>query len=231
MRKSTATAALVATALCLSAGVSSAEPTSADKIDFTSTVTDKSTVIRTDGGSMVVEDGVFKIKAANGIALGGTELSFRVDDFVFPIAAEITDRTATLTPQLDLEHATYKPVALPYEDQAPWRSQYDREQAAWSRMASTITMGATVGTVVGGIAGAGLGCLLGGAVGLPLGGALGLMFGALPGAVLGCIAGMAVAGFLGTIAGALFVTAPAVILAAAQYFTTINQPFTPPATK
>ncbi|MGW4126011.1 hypothetical protein [Nocardia sp. NPDC004711] len=40
---------------------------------------------------------------------------------------------------------------------------------------------------------------------------------------------LAAVGFLGTLAGQLFVTTPAAILAAAQYFTTINQPI--PSTK
>ncbi len=81
---------------------------------------------------MDVDHGVFRIKAADGTVLAGHELSFRVDDFVFPIAADITGRTAT--------------IAL---------------------------------------------------------------------------------GALGTLAGQLLVTAPVAIMAAAQYFTTINQPMPP----
>ncbi len=194
-------------------------------VNYAATTTDKSMTIRVDNGALVVEDGVFKIKDAAGKVLGGTELSFRVDDFVFPIAAAVDGHSATLTPEFTAEHAQYKPVALPYENQAPWKSEYEREQAAWSRMTSTITMGATIGTLVGGIGGAAVGCLLGGATSAVLTGALSAMFGALPGAIVGCIAGLSVIGFLGTIAGQIFVTAPVAILAAAQYFTTINQPF------
>ncbi|MFE3105206.1 hypothetical protein [Nocardia tengchongensis] len=223
------TALLAATASITTATATAAPNTAAEPVNYTATVGETSTVIRTDAGSLVTDNGVFKIVAADGTVLGGTELSFRVDDFVFPIAAKITDRTATLTPQFDLQHATYQPVALPYEDQAPWKNAYDREQAAWSRMTSTISMGATIGTLVGGIGGAAVGCLIGGAAGATLTGALTVMFGALPGALVGCIAGTAAVGFLGTIAGQLFVTAPAAILAAAQYFTTINQPI--PSTK
>ncbi|MRH88322.1 hypothetical protein GFY24_12840 [Nocardia sp. SYP-A9097] len=225
MRKTAAASALLAAALAITAGATgSAQADTKDVVNYTATNTDSSMTIRTDAGSLAVEDGVFKIKAANGTVLGGTELSFRVDDFVFPIATQISDHSATLTPQLDLEHAVYQPVALPYENQAPWKTDYEREQAAWSRMTSTITMGATIGTLVGGIGGAAVGCLLGGATGAVLTGALSAMFGALPGALVGCVAGMSVVGFLGTVAGQLLVTAPAVILAAAQYFTTINQP-------
>ncbi|MGY2119664.1 hypothetical protein ACW9HR_37770, partial [Nocardia gipuzkoensis] len=85
-------------------------------VNYQAKVTEKATIISTDSGGLVVEDGTFKIKATDGTVLAGTELAFRVDEFVFPIAAEINDHTATLTPQFDMAHATYKPVALPYED-------------------------------------------------------------------------------------------------------------------
>lgn len=224
MRKSTTVSALtVAAALC-APGVAGAQPAAEQGVHYTATNSAQNTIIRTDAGSMVVEDGVFKIKAVDGTVVAGTELAFRVDDFEFPIAADISGRTATLTPRLDLAHAVYKPVALPYENQAPWKSEYEREQAAWSRMTSTISLGASIGTLVGGIGGAAVGCLIGGATLATVTGALSAMFGALPGAVFGCIVGMSVIGFMGTVAGQIFVTAPVAILAAAQYFTTINQP-------
>ncbi|MFB8003305.1 hypothetical protein [Nocardia sp. NPDC056000] len=218
--------ALLLTAACVTAATVNATPATAESpVNYTATVSDTSTTIRTDGGSLSADNGTFTIRATDGTVLGGTELAFRVDDFVFPIAAQVTDRTATLTPQFDLAHAVYRPVALPFENSAPWKSEYDREQAAWSRMTSTISMGATIGTLVGGIGGAAIGCLIGGAAGATLTGALTAMFGALPGALVGCIAGTAAIGFLGTLAGQLFVTAPTAILAAAQYFTTITSPY------
>ncbi|MFE3053127.1 hypothetical protein [Nocardia sp. NPDC059239] len=227
MRKFAGIAALTIAATGVTAGTAYAGPAKTDDgaISYTAQTTDAGTVIRTDAGSIVVEDGALKIKAANGTTVAGTELKFRVDDFEFPIAAQVSDRTATLTPQLDVDHAVYKPVALPYEDQAPWKTQYDREQAAWNRLRDTISLGATVGTLVGGLGGAALGCIAGIGVGLVATGALATLFGAGP--LAGCVVGAATVGFLGTIAGQLFVTAPVAIAAAVQYFTTINQPFTP----
>ncbi|MFF2555104.1 hypothetical protein ACFVUS_29155 [Nocardia sp. NPDC058058] len=217
--------ALLLAAACVTSATATATPASPEPaLNYTATVDPTSTVIRTDAGSLVADDHTFKIVAADGTILGGTELAFRVDDFVFPITARIEDRTATLTPRFDLAHAVYRPVALPFENSAPWRTEYEREQAAWSRMTSTISLGATIGTLVGGIGGAAVGCLIGGAAGATLTGALTAMFGALPGAVVGCIAGTAAIGFLGTLAGQLFITAPAAILGAAQYFTTITSP-------
>ncbi|MEU0542177.1 hypothetical protein [Nocardia sp. NPDC005978] len=226
-------AAALSTASVITTGVSSAAPQadSADPtaINYTQTTTETNTVITTDAGSLVVEDGVFKVKAANGATVAGTELAFRVDDFVFPIAADISDRTATLTPRFDLAHAVYQPVALPYENQAPWKSEYDREVAAWSRLGSTISLGASIATVVGGIGGAAVGCVLGAGVAFAATTPLLALFGAGP--LGGCIVGASLVGFLGTLAGQILITAPVAILAAVQYFTTINQPFTPPATK
>ncbi|MET8426483.1 hypothetical protein [Nocardia sp. NPDC004860] len=223
-----AVSALVVAALGVTAGTVNAAPAADNAaINYTATNSETNTIIHTDGGSMVVENGNFLIKAANGNILAGMPLKVQVDDFTFPIAAEISDHTATLTPQYDMDHAVYTPanvkdVSLPYEDQAPWKSDYDREQAAWNRMKDTIAMGATVATLVGGLGAAAVGCVLGfGLAGLASA-PLAALFGAGP--LIGCLVGASTVGFLGTIAGQLFITAPVAIAAAIQYFTTINQP-------
>ncbi|MTE14251.1 hypothetical protein [Nocardia aurantiaca] len=232
MRTIAATSALLIGSAVIGCGTANAAPALADQAPVNyvaNTGADGATVIRTDAGSMSVDNGVFTIKAADGAVLTGAELSFRVDDFVFPIAAEIHDRTATLIPQFDEAHAVYQPVALPFEDQAGFKSQFEREQYAWNRLRDTVGMGATVGTFVGGIGGAALGCLVGaGVAGVATAPVLAL-FGAGP--LAGCLGGAAAVGFLGTLAGQLFVTAPVAIAAAVQYFTTINAPFAPPAPK
>lgn len=223
-------AAAAAVSMIITGTAHATEPPAAGQtIHYTASATDTSAVISTDIGSMAVENGVFKIKAPGGTVVAGTELSFRVDDFLFPIDAAIKGRTVTLTPEFNLQHATYKPVALPYQDTAPWKTPYDREQAAWNRMKDTIALGATIGTLVGGIGGAAVGCALGGiAVGAGASlatGIIGGLFFFLPGAVVGCLAGAAAMGALGAVAGMILVTAPVAIAAAVQYFTTINEPF------
>ncbi|PPJ25820.1 hypothetical protein C5E45_19910 [Nocardia nova] len=227
MRKIVAASALAVAAVSVTSSVASAESATPGVINYTTSTSPTSTIISTDSGSMDVENGVFKIKAADGSVVAGSELSFRVDDFVFPIEAGITGRTATLTPLFDIKHAVYRPVALPFEDQAPFKTPYDREQAAWNRMVTTITTGATVGTLVGGLAGGAVGCVLGGIAGATVAAAtiVGLFGPFVPAAAVGCMGGIIAVGALGTLAGQLLVTAPVVILAAAQYFTTINQPF------
>ncbi|MDE1674943.1 hypothetical protein [Nocardia gipuzkoensis] len=181
---------------------------------------------RVDSGSLSVEDGVFRIESADRKLLAGTELRFRVEDFVFPIDADISANTATLTPRLDPGLASYQPVALPFEDQAGWRTPYEREQAAWARMASTIGLGISIGALVGGIGGAAVGCVLGGLAGATVAAAtiVGLFGPFLPAAALGCLGGAMAAGALGTIAGQLLVSAPVALAAVTQYFATIYSP-------
>ncbi|MGW6727133.1 hypothetical protein ACWF9G_14640 [Nocardia sp. NPDC055029] len=227
MRKSAAAAAMLAVAIGVTAGATGSASADADApVNFTAQEVAGKSVITTDAGSMVVEEGAFKLKAPNGTTIAATPLTFRLDDFELPIAAEIAGNTATLSPQLDVSKAVYKPVALPYEDKAPWKNEYDREVAAWSRLTSTISMGASIGTLVGGLGGAAVGCVLGGVLAgtVALGTIVGLLGPFLPAAAVGCIAGALLVGPVGAIAGQIFITAPFAIGAAIQYFTTINQP-------
>ncbi|WP_405159566.1 hypothetical protein OG203_24180 [Nocardia sp. NBC_01499] len=233
MRKFAATSALLIAALGVTAGTVNAAPApEADQgaVNFTASSTPTQTIVSTDAGSMVVEDGAFKIKAANGTTLAGTDLKFRVDDFMFPIAADISGNSATLTPQFEMDKAVYKPVALPFEDKAPWKSEFDREQAAFNRMKDTIAMGATIGTLVGGLGGAAVGCVLGGILGATAAAAtiVGMFGPFIPAAAVGCLGGIIAVGALGTVAGQLLITAPVAIGAAIQYFATTSGPFTAP---
>ncbi|MGY4099718.1 hypothetical protein ACW2Q0_09185 [Nocardia sp. R16R-3T] len=231
MRKIIAVASGLVAAVAVASGSAGAQPGTEDAVDFTAYATDTQSIVTTDAGSMVVENGVFEIKAVDGTVLTGMPLTFRVDDFEFPIAAGIADHTATFTPQFDMAHATYKPVALPFEDKAPWKNEYDREQAAWARLSSTILTGATLGALIGGIGGGAVGCVLGGIAGATVASAavIGLFGGFIPAAAIGCLGGIVAVGALGTLAGQLLITAPITIGAAIQYFSTINEPPFPPA--
>ncbi|WP_040787839.1 hypothetical protein [Nocardia paucivorans] len=230
IKKFATTAALLITALGVSTATAHAEPTPQPApVNFTAREEGGRSIITTDSGSMVVEDGIFKIKATDGTVLAGTPLAFRIDDFELPIEAEINGHTATLTPQLDVSKAVYKPVALPHQDSAPWKTPYDREVAAFTRLKDTIATGAAIGTTVGSLGGAAIGCVLGGIAGATVASAtiIGLFGPFIPAAIIGCLGGVIAVGALGTIAGQLLVTAPVAIGAIIQYFTTINEPFPP----
>lgn len=219
---------LLIAALGIASGSAHAAPTSQPgPVGFTAQVADGRSVVTIDSGSMVVEDGAFKIESADGTVLAATPLVFRLDDFEFPIAAEISGRTATLTPQLDPDRAQYRPTALPHQETAPWKTPYDREVAAFTRLKDTIATGAAVGTVIGSLGGAALGCVLGGVAGATVAAAtiVGLFGPFVPAAVIGCLGGIVAIGALGTVAGQLLVTAPVIVGAVIQYFTTINEPF------
>ncbi|WP_181721778.1 hypothetical protein [Nocardia gipuzkoensis] len=219
--------ALALAAVTAVAGTAYADPGHDQPISFTAHATDTSSIIEIDSGALVVEDRTLKVRSRDGVTVAGTPLTFTVDEFEFPIIAEISGRTATLTPDLSMDRAVYKPAALPFEDKAPWKTEYDREQAAWSRMTSTISMGATIGTLVGGLGGAAVGCVLGGLAGATIAaGTIAGLFGPfIPAAAVGCLVGVAAVGALGTVAGQILVTAPVAIGAAIQYFTTINAPY------
>ncbi|UGT59471.1 hypothetical protein [Nocardia asteroides] len=234
MRKLAVVAALVTTVTGVvtgTAGAAPQAPAESGGVNFTAQATDSQSIISIDQGSLVVEDNEFRVKAPNGTVVAGTALNFRIDEFEFPIAANIAGNSATLTPLLDLAHAQYKPVALPYEDKAPWKNEYDREVAAWTRLTSTIAAGATIGTLVGGLVGGAAGCVLGGIAGATVASAtiVGLFGPFVPAAVIGCFGGVIAIGALGTLAGQLLVTAPVAIAAAIQYFQTVNAPAPAPA--
>ncbi|MFE6858702.1 hypothetical protein [Nocardia sp. NPDC057668] len=226
MKKPLILACSLLAAANLATAVAHADTASPADVRFTVTPGETATAITIDAGALRVENGVFSIESPRGDTLARAEMSFRVDDFVFPIDAAITGRDATLTPRLDLAHAAYRPVALPFENEAPWKTQYEREQAAWARLTSTLQLGAAIGTAVGGIGGAAVGCVLGGIAGATIASAaiIGLFGGFIPAAAVGCLGGIVALGPLGTLAGTLLVTAPVTLLAAAQYFTTINSP-------
>jgi hypothetical protein len=237
-RKLTAVSALTIASLGLAAGTAYADPAPAPApretlnvavaptINYKAYNNGTAAVISTDAGSLAVADGKFQIKAADGTVVGGVPLELRIDDISMPIDAKVEGNTATLTP--DPARAVYKPVALPFQEGAPWKTPYDREQAAWGRMVTTITTGSAIGVIVGAAVAAGIGCVAGGALGA-VGGFAFLIAGAVPGALIGCLAGAATFAPIGSMIGAITVAGPVAIAAAIQYVTTINEPFTPPA--
>lgn len=223
-------AAGVAAALGITAAAADATPNPADGLGFSAVTIGQSAVITVESGSLVQQGNVLEVRSEDGTVLAGTELSFRLDDFVLPITAQIHDRTVTLTPRLDPQHAIYRPKALPVADPVSGTSADEREQAAWGRLTSSIGMGAMLGAMVGTIGGAAAGCLFGSLTGATIAAAtiVGMFGPFLPAAALGCLGGIAALGPLGAVAGQLFVTAPIAVAAAIQYFITINEPLGSP---
>ncbi|MFI6870900.1 hypothetical protein [Nocardia sp. NPDC050406] len=237
MRKFAATSALMIAALGVTAATANGAPAEAPAPTAPQPVNvsyyvneEKGTVsISPDAGSVAVEDGKLKIKDVAGNVMAGTPLEVVIDDFAFPIAAEIKDNIAVLTPQIDEQHAVYKPVSLPFDDKAEFKNEYEREKAAHSRMKDNIALAATfaglVTTVLGGI----VGCVVGGVVGTAV--TLPVVLGGGSGPIVGCLLGAAAGASLIGIVGTILITAPVAIAEVVNYFNTINAPFTPPAKK
>ncbi|MGW5570310.1 hypothetical protein ACWEVD_03840 [Nocardia thailandica] len=213
--------------LALTSSVAAADPLAVDVapgVHYTAYKDGTAAVIEIQHGALIVDNGQFQIRSERGEILAGVPLEFNVDDIAFPIDVAVSGDTARLTPALDPTRAHYRPVALPYQEQAPWKSPYDREQAAWSRMTSTISTGAAVGALVGAVGAGTIGCLLGGVTAGVVTGPLALLFGAGP--VAGCLIGAAALAPIGVLSGAILVGAPVAIAAVIQYQDTVNAPFT-----
>ncbi|MBF6236931.1 hypothetical protein IU474_07550 [Nocardia otitidiscaviarum] len=228
INKFAATSALLVAALGVATGTGHADaPTGPTPVNVSYQAQERSLTLSTDIGSLEVANGVLAIKSTDGTVMAGAPLRVRVDDFVFPVAAEVSGHTATLTPQIDREHAVYQPVSLPFEDRAEFKNEYEREKAAWSRMTSRIGLAGTLAglttTVLGGL----VGCALGAVAGTIATGVVATLFGAGP--IVGCLVGAAAGASLIGIAGTVLITAPVAVASIIDYFNTINAPLPQPA--
>ncbi|MFE7723505.1 hypothetical protein ACFU44_31280 [Nocardia rhizosphaerihabitans] len=195
-------------------------------VNYTAYKDGNAAIITVDSGQLIVDSGQFQIRSNDGRILAGVPLEVNIDDIAFPVEVAIEGNSASLTPVIDPVRARYAPVALPFQDSAPWRSPYEREQAAWNRMVQTVTVGAAIGAIVGAVGSGLIGCLLGGVAGAALTGPLATLFGAGP--LAGCLIGAGALAPIGMLAGSIMVGAPVAIGAFVQYQTTINEPFLPP---
>ncbi|NNH74106.1 hypothetical protein HLB23_30355 [Nocardia uniformis] len=230
MRKFAATSALLIAALGVTAGTVNAEPAAPAgpaPLNISYEFSEESVKLTSDLGSLAVEGNALLFKTTDGTTMASAPLQAQVDDFVFPIAADISGNSATLTPQFNMDQAVYKPVALPFEDQAAFKNEYEREKAAYSRMKDNIGMAATLAglttTVLGGVVGCGIGIVAGAAVTLPV------ALGGGSGPIIGCLLGAAAGASLIGIAGTILITAPVAVVEIVNYFGIINSPFVPPA--
>lgn len=191
-------------------------------VNYTATNDGTSAIITTDAGTLTVVGGQFQIKDAEGRLVGGVPLEVTVDDIAYPVKAEIEGNTAKLTPTT--EGAYFRPaVSAPKEinDQA----LAQREQAAWQKLGSRLSVGAAVGALVGAVGAGTVGCVLGATTAAALTAPVAMLLGGGP--IAGCIAGAVILAPAGTIGGALLVGVPVAIAGAIEYFSTITAPLPP----
>ncbi|MBF6211032.1 hypothetical protein IU433_10965 [Nocardia puris] len=193
-------------------------------VNYTATNDGTSAIITTDVGALTVVGGQFQITDAEGRLVGGVPLEVTVDEIAYPVKAEITGNTAKLTPTT--EGAYFRP-ALSAAKEISEQTAAQREQAAWQKLGSRLSVGAAVGALVGAVGASAVGCVAGGVLGGALTAPVALLLGGGP--IAGCIAGAVMLAPVGTIAGALLVGVPVAIAGAIEYFSTVTAPLPPAA--
>ncbi len=216
------TAAVIAlVAIGLATGpASAAPPKNPSAISYRVTTTGSDATFTFDRGSVAMEGNYLNLRAPQGKLLWSIPLLFRVDDFVFPILAKVTGRTARLHPAFTKDAAVYQPRKADAEEDK--LVAIERERLAWTRMISIIATGAIIGSALGTATGAVVGCVLGGAAAGTA--TLVTVIGAVPAAIAGCMAGALFLAPVGGLVGTIFITLPTIVFAIAQYFTVTNQP-------
>ncbi|MEE4025149.1 glycine zipper family protein [Gordonia sp. PKS22-38] len=211
---------LVTVAFTAFAGVAQAVPTGSAPTTYDIHTTPSSFTITVHNGTISTANGVLAIRNSAGATAFQMPLSYRKEYQQFPIDAKTVGNSATLIPSRDLSRANpvspaeVEPLrveAATKQVDGP-RTKQERDDQALARFNQTLGAGFTIAQLVGTV----LGAIVGGVLGC----AGGIVVGCLPfiplGAGIGGIIGLALGG-----GGTL-------IVAAIQYFETINSPFVPP---
>ncbi|WP_050792832.1 hypothetical protein [Gordonia neofelifaecis] len=173
--------------------------------------------VRVFNATVAAEPGYLVIRNRAGAEIERFPLAFIApDDRSYPIDASVSGNVARLTPSTDAARSTSTDAVLVDQgfgtDSNGFKSKWERDDAALSRLTKEVTTGATVSTVIG----AALGAVLGGLAGcfvLAATGPLGCFFAGVPlGAAAGAGLGIIISG---GVAGAAVI----------HYFDTINRPF------
>ncbi|MGC4935500.1 glycine zipper family protein [Gordonia sp. DT30] len=179
-----------------------------------------------DNGTVERRGDDLAVVDADGTVVFRLPLTYRLEYRQFPIRAQIADKSVILTPVRDVDESvpvnprSVDPVRTPAAQSATQsagpKTRQERDDAALARfnqqLAAGLTISTLVGTAIGAVIGGVAGCLLG----LPLAG-------------LGCLPGIPLGASLGGVAGTIAGGGGVLIVAAIQYFQTINAPFTAPA--
>lgn len=206
-------ATVAMTAGFISATSAQAAPAPAD-IGYQASVVGDHVVLTTDIGSLRTSGNQFEIVDASGKVVASIPLVYNLEDQQFPIIADITGRSATLTPVKNPASATKVDVSDTVRHQVADgpQTRQERDTQALQTLGTYVTVSVAVGGLIGTIVGAAVGCLVG-----------------LIGLIAGCIPGIVTGAGVGTILGTIAVGGPTLVGAFIQYFNTINSPFKPPA--
>ncbi|WP_353507123.1 glycine zipper family protein [Gordonia sp. ABSL11-1] len=175
--------------------------------------------ITVHNGTISAANDTLSIRNATGVEKFRMPLSYRKEYLQFPIDARTAGNSATLIPSRNVARSTpINPVEVDQlrslaasQADAP-TTKRERDDQALARFNQELSAGMSISSIVGTV----LGAIVGGVIGC----AGGIVVGCLPfiplGASLGGIVGLALGG------------GGSVIVAAVNYFNTINSPFKPP---
>ena len=205
--------------LAVASGTSGAAP--APGIHYSAHLSGNAVVIDTDGGSLTVADGQFRVLSNTGKVLAGVPLNYHLDDRQFPIEASIDGNTATLRPITDPGRSIKAVPVLTRDAVTPVaaKTQEERDKAAWDTMTKQVGFSVTIGAIIGAAVAAVAGCVVGGAISAPT-----AVVTAIFGPLAGCAAGAVAMAPFGALGGTLLIAAPVAVASAVQYFTTVNAP-------
>ncbi|MFC4123348.1 hypothetical protein [Nocardia rhizosphaerae] len=229
MSTTLATAAMTALALCVGAGTGNAEPAPAQtEVRYEVSRSGDAAVVTTGDGKLRVVDDQLVLTTTDDVPVAALPLSYRMDDQLFPITAEIDGDTATLTPVRTGGTQVAAATDLVAPDAAAQQiaeSFTPRDQAALGVLAQRLGIGSAVAAIIGAVVGGGIGCLVGGAAGAVIASPVIVLLAPWVGAtVAGCVLGAATLGAVGTMAGLITVGGPLALFSAYQYFSTILAP-------
>ncbi|BCK56003.1 hypothetical protein [Nocardia wallacei] len=216
LRTGAAIAAMVVSALGITAGTAAAHPApETPDIHFQATVVDHSVVLTADAGTLSVADEHLRFVDRHGATVATLPLAYLRGGSALPIAAHAEGDTVTLTPSTD-PAAAYPPgAATAQEIDALSHPNYN---AALGNFSMSMMAAATVGSLLGSTVGAGIGCVAGGIVGGATGGVVSIGLLAVPAAIGGCLVTGAALAAMGAVVGTIVVGIPALIAAGAQFW-------------
>ena len=174
-------------------------------------IVDRSVVLRTEGGSLRVDDGRLRILDPNDTVIGSIPLTIVRQDTAFPIDARIDSGTATLTPRLDQGRPVTDAERRAAQPIAAADSPEDRMNTAMGNVNNELTVALAVGTLLGAIIGGPVGCVV---LGLPTAG-------------VGCPAGAVIGAGMGVVVFNLVIGVPALIASGVHFYNVMTAPPAP----
>ncbi|WP_040838350.1 hypothetical protein [Nocardia brevicatena] len=224
-RKGAAVAALVISALGITAGTAAADPVQdTPDIRFRGTIVDHSVVLDMDAGSVSVADNHLRFIDRHGSTVASLPLTYIRGGTALPITARLDgDNSVTLTAVTD--PAAARPVDPATAAELEEIAHPDSD--ALNDFGMAMMTATTVGSLLGSAIGAGIGCVAGGIVGAAAGVIVTIGLLAIPGAIGGCLITGAALGAIGAVAGTVIVGLPALVAAGIRFWEDTHPPAIP----